>query len=76
MLQLVFFRHYHILIHFAFKGYNHGGYIVFAFTKSFKANCGQVVANFAEMVNYGAVLARGGIFFDGAIYKKGNTAKT
>ena len=47
-----------ILILFAFKGYNRGGYIVFAFTKSLEANCGQVVANFAKMVCYGAVLAR------------------
>ena len=31
----------------------------FAFTKSLEANCGQVVADFAKMVCYGAVLARG-----------------
>ena len=30
----------------------------FAFTKSLEANCGQVVADFAKMVCYGAVLAR------------------
>ncbi len=65
MLQLAACNElYHNLIEFAFKGYNHfGGYIVFAFTKSLEANCGQVVADFAKMVCYGAVLVEDGIFF-------------
>ena len=65
MLQLaVLKKHNHILILFVLKGYNHGGYIVFAFTKSFEANCGQVVADSAKMVYYSAVLARNGTFFE------------
>ena len=52
------------ILFFCLYGYNSGGIIsIIAFTKSVRQIVDKVVVTYEKGIFYGAVLARGGIFF-------------